>query len=433
MTLDLSGASLSSATIHWPRWGIPSADLVFTEEPTFAAGAPVILHVGDVSIAGTLRPGGAFGGTTYYAFIAGAAQWDAPVPARSYHATAGVLLSRVAKDLVRETGGNVRALAAPNPIVDAGDPSFLVLEIPDGSIGIDFTRRAGLASEALYALSAGRWWVDVAGVMHIGPRPARPFVAPPTLTVDSFDPSTLAATIRIADDNLSPLLPGCVLTAPGLPSPLAIDSLTIRATPGSIDIDACGERGAVELFTDLVASLNSPNLYARTAPMTVHDVQGPLASVVPIPGDPRSTPIPGASLLPQITGVPGCTATLAPGETVLVGWPGADPSSPTIVAYPPGVLPATMALDASVAMTIGEHSTGVSIGVGGPAAARVGDVVIYLYVQIVAGAVVALYVSPTQAPAASWAAIVGGPAIPGAATAGSPLPISHGSAKVTVQ
>lgn len=75
--------------------------------------------------------------------------------------------------------------------------------------------------------------------------------------------------------------------------------------------------------------------------------------------------------------------------------------------------------------------TRIDLAGGGPAVARMGDGTGYLYAQLSAGAVVALWWSATAPPNAAWVPIVSGAIPPTNLTAGTPTSISAGSAKVT--
>jgi hypothetical protein len=355
VSFDLSGSAISRvARFGVPRFGVPSADVVLVETPTLAVGSRVVLNVGDVAQSGTLRPGGSFGGTAHYTVLGGAGRWDAEVPAKSYSDPAGVKLSQVLADLARATRSNP---------ADATTGETVALDVPDRSLGTSWTRDAGLASEALDALTGGQWYVATDGVTHVGTRPLRPFAAPPSLTVPGLDASLRLATIRLSDDALAALLPGCVLTAEGLPDALTIGSIIIRAEPGNIEIEAFGEKGPPELLADLIASLRAGDAYARLAPMQVAEVQGSTASAQPVPGDRRSVAIPGVPLLPQAYGVPGCSAVLQAGAPVVVAWLGADPGSPAIVLYPQGAAAVSVALQATGSLTLNAPA----VTLGGPA------------------------------------------------------------------
>lgn len=375
MSFDLSGHPIDNATLRVPRYGVPSARVSMVDSGTgLAVGSVVTLNLGDVSMLGVVLEGGDFGNAEVWTVVAGAGAWSSKVAGRAYHEAAGVSLARAVADLGTEIGE-----------VRINGTLFPPLALADRSLGLAWTRPAGLASEALDAATRpagapagtpGQWWVGMDGITRCGARQARPYTAPPTLTIDSYDPSTRAATIHVADDALAALLPGCALTATGLPDVLTIGSVVVRVTPGSIEVEALGEKGSAELFADLLASLAAPDRFARLTPMVVAEVQGLGTSVNPIAGDPRSLPIPGSPLLSQIPGVPGCTATLAVGAVVLVAWPGADPSSPTIVAYDPGILPAALAFAAStsIALNADAVSLGGAAGSGAPAVHDLGGV-----------------------------------------------------------
>lgn len=362
VTATLGGFPMTAA-LRVPKYGVPSARCVMVDSNTgLAIGTQTTLAIGDASCPVTILEGGPFGGTETWQVVAGSGKWSTTVASRSYHEQAGVSLARAVADLGTAIGeARINGTLSP-PVA-----------LADRSLGLAWGWLAGLASEALDSLTRpqgtpagtpGQWWVELDGITRCGARQARAYTAPATLTIPpgGYDPSTKAATLVLADDAVSALLPGCVLTHDALPGPLTIGSVVIRVTSGGgIEVDACGEKGTAELFADLLASLAAPDRFSRLAPMQVAEARADgTASVIPIVGESRSLPIPGSPLLTQIPGAPGCTATLTPGAIVLVAWPGADPSSPTIVAYDPATLPVALSFAASTSIAINANS--VSIG-----------------------------------------------------------------------
>ena len=91
----------------------------------------------------------------------------------------------------------------------------------------------------------------------------------------------------------------------------------------------------------------------------------------------------------QATG--GGTATwLAPGIPFLVAFANQDPSRPVVVSGPPGGIPATTTVDASVSVAVGPSAASVALAGGGAPVARVGDAVL-VTITIAQGA---LFVAP---------------------------------------
>lgn len=361
MPLDLNGFAVSSCGVHIPPKGIPSANVVLVDNPaSLTEGSPVLLHVGDATFSGTLRPGGTFGASTYWTVIGAAGAWDRPVLPRSYYDTGGVKLSTLCDDLAQELGGIVLDPVKLTPVA-----AEIRLNVDDRTIGVPYTRLGGTAAEVLDSLSRpfgatidapGQWYAALDGQTHVGPRPVASVTASPGLTVTAYDPSMKLATVRVSDEAIASLLPGVTLTAPGLPSPLLIGAVVIRASEGNLELDLHGEKDIPDLLAALVAALRAPDRYARLTPMLVAQVQDVAASVAPLTGTslPSQQPdasqallVPASAMLTQIPGVPGMSAVLQVGATVLVAWPSADPANPAIVGYAPGMLPASVQFDAS--------------------------------------------------------------------------------------
>lgn len=93
---------------------------------------------------------------------------------------------------------------------------------------------------------------------------------------------------------------------------------------------------------------------------------------------------------------------------------------------------ARIGLAASGALKIASAAGRTEIEGGGPAAARVGDSVGYLYAQTSAGTLLAIYYSPTPPPAGAWVPVVTAPVPPSPTTNGTPIAIVTGSGKVKV-
>lgn len=93
---------------------------------------------------------------------------------------------------------------------------------------------------------------------------------------------------------------------------------------------------------------------------------------------------------------------------------------------------ARIGLAPSGALQIKSAAGRVEIEGAGPAAARVGDSVGYLYVQTSGGTPLAIYYSPTPPPAGAWVPIVTAPFPPTPTTNGTPIAIVTGSGKVKV-
>lgn len=334
MTATLAGLHVSRALLRIPRWGAAMADVDMIDDTALEVGSRATLALGDLSLVGTIRPGGSFGGTAAYSWIAGGGGWASTVEALPYHNDAGIMLSAVASDLA----------------ADAGEFGA-VLEVADRSLGQTWTRPRGAARDQLDALSGGQWWVAADGVTHLGPRSSTS-ISSSTLTVTHYDPALRRAVVQVADDAIAALAPGVTLTAPGLPAPLTIGAVDVAVTAERLQVVLWGEATGAELFARIVAHLTAGTAYHSLAPYAVQSV-GADGRVAVKPADGRVPELPDASAIGHVPGLPGASYTLQPGAGVLVAWVAGDPGSPVCVAYPAGVLPASVLLDAGSSIAFG--------------------------------------------------------------------------------
>lgn len=336
-TFTLAGFSVYKATLRAEDHGVWTADVTLSETAPLTVGQRVTLVLGNLPLVGTLRPGGDFGGTTTWTVVGGAGKWDAtlPPPTTAPRDDNGITVATVAAELANATGETI------------------VLNGADRVLGYAWTRPGGLASDAIRSVAGRAWYVATDGVTHIGPPPVVA-ASSPLLTVDSYDVNTGRATVRIADEALSILWPGAVITAAGLPAPLPVRAIIAHVTPGDIRVEVFGELGLAGLVLAIVSALTSGTRFHPPQPYAVAEVATTLASVSP--ADARSLAFPPERYLDQLPGVPGMTAVLARGMRVLVSFPSGDPASPAIVGYYPDVPPESITLTATSAINAGGTS-----------------------------------------------------------------------------
>lgn len=355
MTANLSGNGISSGPVRFYRTGAWQADLTLVDSGvSLTAGQAVTLELGDVLAVGTLRPGGEFGAVGTWTVVGGAGRWEARVDRRFYDDAAGVLLSRVVRDLAQDAG-EIRA----------------VLNIPDRSLGARWERPAGLARDMLDALSGGEWWIAtdrilpvtrevehlilidgsavLTGWTVVGPRPSSAAKVA-GITAQPYDVALRRAVVSSDDESFWQLLPGASLALEGFPAPLLISSTILHVSAGQVAVELYGDKAAPELLGDLIAAKTAWARFLAAYPFTTTSA-GTTPSLTP--SDARSAMLPGPPSIPQWPGVPGLTATLAAGAGVAVVFLGGDAGGPVIVNYAPGVLPTSLAFDASGTIDVG--------------------------------------------------------------------------------
>jgi len=160
----------------------------------------------------------------------------------------------------------------------------------------------------------------------------------------------------------------------------------------------------VELFTQAVQSNAIPLVYRETHAATVRSQNSD--DTVDLEVDDQR--IKQIAKVPLRVGLPGARVLVDEGLRVRLGFEDGDPSKP----YATGI----------------DADPTASAGV-----ARVGDACGYLYAQLGATGIAALYYSPTQAPSANWSGVPMATAPPTPVTPGAPIQIQTGSAKVMLQ
>lgn len=346
----VNGASVVRVLLTVSTSGPWIADVDFAADPKLPDDGAATLTIGDtLTMVGTVvaRSVGRFGLQTRARIVAGKGGWGRELSPQQYHNDAGVKARTVADDAATAVGETI------------GD--FL----PSGErVGRDYVRVFGPASVALTD-AAGKgvpWWVDAAGVTHVGPRPA---VALPrgSYTLISHDAREQVATLAMDDPSL--LQVGSILTDERLDAALTVRSYTLRLEASELRIHAqCGGADSglgrlASLVSSLIARAGEQRLYGlyryRVIKMSGRRVE--LQAVRQAAGLPDLLPL---SVWP---GVAGAVAQLAPGAEVLVSFVEGDKTQPIVTGFAgadgPGFVP--------VSLTLGGES--------GAPAARMGDIV----------------------------------------------------------
>lgn len=335
MTATLGGKAIERGRLTIPRRGAAHGDFALVDDAALTAGARTTLALGSLSLTGTVRPGGAFGGAAAYSWVAGAGSWGKVVASTPYHDDAGLLLSAVARDLA----------------ADAGEIGA-ALEVADRVLGRDWTRPTAPASDLLDALTGREWWIAADGVTHLGPRPS-PAVTLQGLSVTSYDPNLRRATVELGDDGIAPLVPGIVLSAPGLPAPLSVGSVVVDVDAHRLTVELWGEAMGAEIMARIVDHLTAWRRYLPGNPYTVSNVGADLRVAVK-PADARSSAYPDAPVLAHVPGVPGASCILQKGSAVVVSHLAGDPGSPVVTGYPlTGRLPIKVILAVDEGLCLG--------------------------------------------------------------------------------
>lgn len=250
------------------------------------------------------------------ALVAGAGAWGSQVEPKPYHNDAGIPASQAAADIAAEIGETLGALTPERAI-----------------LGVDYARKAGLASRALEEVIGNvPWYVDYAGVTQFGAR-AGITADPGAYEVLEYNPRTHVALLAVDDLSIGV---GSVISArldvqETIQSfDLMLDGKQLRMTANcGIALDSTTQietlvRRIIERATD--SRLLGPYRY-RVVSMN-SDNRVNLQAVSARAG------VPDMLLVEQWPGVAGADAVLTSGSLVLVEFAdGGDPTLPVVTHY----------------------------------------------------------------------------------------------------
>jgi hypothetical protein len=312
----------------------------------------VTIKVGTLTLVGTvvLEQSGSFQKTNLLRVRAGGGGWGRNLAARGYHNDAGVSAALVAADAAHGAG---ETLGTFEPVT--------------ARLGNDYVRNWGPASRALEDAAGDgvAWWVDYAGVTHVGPRPEREPVAG-SYTVLTYNPRERSVVLSVLDPALVTI--GHVITQ-GLDEPGVVRELQLSVAPNEVRMLAWlgGAEGASGRLTGLVRSIvervaSEAALFGCYRYRVIRMAPGPERRVELQPVSSKLG-LPELSPVSQWPGVPGMRADLDVGAEVLVQFADGDREHPVVTHYagPNGIgfVPVTLVLG----------------GDDGPAAARQQDAV----------------------------------------------------------
>jgi hypothetical protein len=312
---------------------LPSAPLVGKVSITINAPTPITLQ-------GTIDPRGSGGFVEFYHLrvLGGGAGWDRAVVPKDYQADAGL----TSKDVYATTAAEV------------GETVEVAISAPVAR----FIRTAGPARRVLdYEPS---WYLDLAGVTQVGPRPAANLDASATLI--RWDPTTEVAELTC--DTL--VMPGTSIADPRIPSgPVTVRDVeqTFDAA-GSHVIAWCGSIAVGGFLADLRSMVNELAGTKFLASYQYRIVQQNSDGRLQLQPVDKTLGLPDALPVPCWVGLSGASAKYLLGSYVAVRFFGGDARQPVIDLYQPGVLPLEATVDATAAVHVGPSAASVAIAGG---------------------------------------------------------------------
>lgn len=291
------------------------------DDVTIAEGARVTLagYDGRLSLVGTVLRGGLDAGRWRGLVVGGAGGLDSPIPGAAYKfASAQIIASAI--------------LSAVGEVLAATPALSVVLSA--------WACIAGPASRALDALAA-----ELNVPWRVRPDGTIAFEAP------TWEDADDAAAVEVARDD------GAGSTAYAVETIRFLPGTTIRGTRAATVIHVVDDGGIRTSVLSGTERLNAAlrRLVAKHLPPLDYLALYP-ARVVAQNGDgslelrPVDGRIPPSSRVPLRLPLPGMTAQVAPGASVLLGWEGGDPSAPFAALFAGGSLLALTVTAPSLAM-----------------------------------------------------------------------------------
>lgn len=289
-------------------------------EPAALSGK-VVLSVGSTTLAGTVvaQQAGTFALQTSVRIVGGAASWGRFPTARGYHNDAGIKASLLAQDAARDVG---ETLGTFNPTVER--------------VGVDYARSELKAASTVleYAAGGAPWWVDYAGITHVGTRPTAELAAS-SYVLQFYNARERVAQLAI--DDITQLQVGSILQDERLDNVQIVhdfevttrDNSPLRASVwfGGLPTEASRLAGLLRSIIAHAVSGELNGVYRYRVVTMNGDGRCDLQSVR------KQTGLPDLRSVAQWPGLPGSYPTLALGTEVLVQFVDSDPAQPLITSY----------------------------------------------------------------------------------------------------
>ena len=196
----LSGVRVVQGFLMIPLYGSWCADLLLAT--TDAVPTNASLTIGNLTLAGNIFRQDIHAGSRNCRMVAGFGGWRTSITAKQYQFSSGVKLSTVLNDAAAECGEKIKVSN-------------------DTSIGGNFIRAAGPASNVLRQLAGGNWYIDATGITQNVAWPSSTVATDFTL----IDHDGAQGKAFIATEDYASWMPNAVFS-----SPLLNASQTVKGT-----------------------------------------------------------------------------------------------------------------------------------------------------------------------------------------------------------
>ncbi len=355
----LNDLGVTRALVNIPKWGCWYAEVLVDGEHDLAKGSLVSLKVADLTLAGAVLAGGPSNGRSAFRVVAGRGRWGIKLKKKPPYANdAGVKLAKVLGDAAAEVGETLAPI----------DPAL--------HVGPHWTRPTVPAARLLEQLVPGAWYVDEAGVTHLGAR--APGTLPAGVTHGPVDRAR--GKVTLASDSIASILPGLVVDG------LEVVDVTheISATGGlrSTVWGAMGAGGSsrdLDAFRRIFEQLDPVRQFRGGTEYRVESTEGKRLNLQPVQ---VSLGMPDLARVPVRPGVAGVDAELVDGARVLVAFVNSDPGRPYVASFEDadgdGFMPTTLTLlegtkgiardGDEITISISQFTTASASNGGGPVA-----------------------------------------------------------------
>ncbi len=336
----VGGFPASRVAVYVPHAGAWFAEVDFEGDPDVSG--KVSIKLGALELVGTVdaRHDGTHGLQRRARIVAGAGGWSSSLAPKAYHNDAGIKARLVAEDAAREAG---ETLGSFSPAVER--------------VGVDYVRRAGLASAALEDAAGGAlWWVDFEGKTHAGER-STSTPAEGSYELLEYAPDERVAVLAV--DDLRAVGVGSVLSE-RLDAPQTIRDLEILVEADRVRVKAwCGgdatSRGRLAgALVSLIERATDGQLFG----LWRYRVIGMDGDRVKLQAVSKRAGLPDILPIPMWPGAAGVHAELAPGAEVLVEFVEGRRSQPVISHFAgkagPGWAPVRTTVAASTEVLLGD-------------------------------------------------------------------------------
>lgn len=338
MTIDssptINGHTASRLLVNVPNKGPWYAECDVPVEAAITGRATIKLA--SLTLEGTIviEQSGTFGHSNFVRVVAGGAGWGRDIGPHSYHNDAGIKARLLAEDAARECGETLGTF------------------IPTSErVGNSYARNAGSAARTLEAAAGddAAWWVDYAGVTHVGPRPG---VTVPSSAyhVIAYNPRERTVLLGIEDPGVVPIgsIIGDPLDVPGTVRELQLwsEKSELRALAWLGGDDSSHGR-LTGLLRSIVERSSDGSLHGCYRYRVVRMAAGSDGRVE-LQAVRRSAGLPDLAPVTQWPGFAGLHAVLQPGGEVLVQFIDGDRAQPVVTHYAgkggPGFAPVSIVI-----------------------------------------------------------------------------------------